>query len=115
MSTVTDNNLKELKDLINSKFEQVDRQFQQINSKFEQIDRQFEQINSKFEQINSKFEKVFEEFTDVKVEIATIKEGQKNIEKRLDNLDKIAFRVFGGIIIALLVGLVKMLYPNLLG
>jgi peptidoglycan hydrolase CwlO-like protein len=98
MSTVTDNDLKELKDLINSKFEQLDR----------------------------KFEKVFEEFTDVKVEIATLKEGQNSLNsrlnetkealsKRLDNLEFIARSVIGGILVALLLGLTKLLYPNLLG
>jgi hypothetical protein len=30
MSTVTDNDLKELKDLINSKFDQVDRKFERV-------------------------------------------------------------------------------------
>jgi archaellum component FlaC len=94
MSTVTDNDLKELKDLINSKFEQVDRNF---------------------EKIDSKFEKVFEEFTAVKVEIATIKSDVNGLGKRLDNLEFIARSVIGGILVALLLGLTKILYPNLLG
>jgi len=101
MSTVTDNDLKELKDLINSKFEQVDRNFAKIDDKFEKID--------------SKFEKVFEELTTIKVDIATLKEGQNGLGKRLDNLDIIARSVVGGILVALLIGLTKFLYPNLLG
>lgn len=91
MNTVTDNDLKQLKDLI-----------------------------------NSKFDKVFEELTTIKVDIATLKEGQNSLNKRLDetkealskrldNLDKIALTVVGGIILALLIGLFKTLYPNLLG
>lgn len=87
MSTVTDNDLRELKNLINSRFEQVDR----------------------------KLEKVFEELTDIKVDIATLKEGQNGISKRLDNLEFIARSVIGGILVALLLGLSKILYPNLLG
>jgi archaellum component FlaC len=94
MSTVTDNDLKELKNLINSKFEQVDRNF---------------------EKIDSKFEKVFEEFTAVRVEIATIKSDVNGLGKRLDNLEFIARSVIGGILVALLLGLTKILYPNLLG
>ncbi|WP_373479361.1 hypothetical protein [Geminocystis sp.] len=96
MSTITDNDLRELKDLINSKFEQVDR----------------------------KLEKITDEIITLKVEIATVKEGQNGINKRLDetkdalnkrldNLDFIARSVIGGIIVALLAGLSKMLYPNL--
>ncbi|WP_017295782.1 hypothetical protein [Geminocystis herdmanii] len=97
MSTITDNDLKELKDLINSKFEQVDR----------------------------KFEKVFEELTSIKVDIATVKsdvnglgkrldETKEALSKRLDNLEFIARSVIGGILVALLLGLSKILYPNLL-
>lgn len=115
MSTLTDNDLKELKDLINSKFEQVDRNFAKIDGKFE---------------------KVFEELTDIKVDIATLKEGQNSLNtrinetkdtlnkrldenkealsKRLDNLEFIARSVGGGIILALLIALSKILYPNLL-
>ncbi|WP_017296195.1 hypothetical protein [Geminocystis herdmanii] len=112
MSTVTDNDLRELKDLINSKFEQVDRKFEQIDRKIEQVDRKIEQGNEK---IDSKFEKVFEELTTIKVDIATLKEGQNGLGKRLDNLDIIARSVGGGILVALLIGLTKFLYPNLLG
>lgn len=97
MSTITDNDLKELKDLINSKFEQVDR----------------------------KFEKVFDELTSIKVDIATVKsdvnglgkrldETKEALSKRLDNLEFIARSVIGGILVAVLLGLTKILYPNLL-
>lgn len=87
MSTVTDNDLRELKDLINSKFEQVDR----------------------------KFERVFEELTTIKVEIATIKSDVNGLGKRLDNLEFISRSVIYGVLIAFLLGLAKILYPNLLG
>ncbi|WP_017293647.1 hypothetical protein [Geminocystis herdmanii] len=120
MSTVTDNDLRELKDLINSKFEQVDRKIEQGNEK---IENKFEQVNekieNKFEQINekieSKFEKVFEEFTSVKVEVATIKSDVNGLSKRLDNLEFIARSMIIGVLVALLSGLIKFLYPNLLG
>lgn len=44
MSTVTDNDLKELKDLTNSKFEQVDRNLEKIDSKFERVFEEFTAI-----------------------------------------------------------------------
>ncbi len=109
MSTVTDNDLRELKDLINSKFEQVDRKIEQGNEK---IENKFEQVNEKIE---NKFEKVFEEFTTVKVEIATIKSDVNGLGKRLDNLEFIARSMIIGVLVALLSGLIKFLYPNLLG
>ncbi|WP_373479403.1 hypothetical protein [Geminocystis sp.] len=79
MSTVTDNDLRELKDLINSKFEQVN-----------------------------------DKLNDLKVEVAILKEGQNGINKTLDNLNFIARTVIGGVVLALLAGLGKILYPNLL-
>ena len=104
MSTVTENDLRELKDLINSKFDKVD----------------------------SKFEKLSDDVNSIKVDIATLKEGQNSlnqriddvnkriddtqtsINKRLDNLDFLARTVIGGVVLALLAGLAKLLYPNLI-
>ncbi|MBF2057329.1 MAG: hypothetical protein IGQ45_08910 [Cyanobacterium sp. T60_A2020_053] len=118
MSTVTDNDLKELKDLLNSKFDKIDDKFEQINSKFDKIDDKFEQINSKFEQINEKIDNRYQlldsKLNDMKVEIATIKGDVNGLGKRLDNLDFIARSVIGGTILALLLGLTKFLYPDLL-
>lgn len=86
MSTVTDNDLRELKDLISSKFEQVN-----------------------------------DKLNDMRVDIATLKEGQNGINKRLDdtnkridNLDLLTRIIFGGVIVALIVGLFKVLYPNVI-
>jgi ABC-type transporter Mla subunit MlaD len=59
MTTVTDNDIRELKDLINSKFDQVDR----------------------------KLEKVFENLTDIKIYIATLKKRQKNLDKKLGGVE----------------------------
>ncbi len=104
MSTVTENDLRELKDLINSKFDKVD----------------------------SKFEKLSDDVNSIKVDIAILKEGQNSlnqriddvnkriddtqtsINKRLDNLDFLARTVIGGVVLALLAGLAKLLYPNLI-
>lgn len=91
MSAVTDNDLKELKDLTNSKFKQTN----------EKIDNRYQLLDSKL--------------NDIKVEIATIKSHVKGLDKRLDNLDFIARSLVGGTILALLLGLTKFLYPNLLG
>ncbi|MGI0482840.1 hypothetical protein ACN4EE_18900 [Geminocystis sp. CENA526] len=86
MSTLTNNDLRELKDLINSKFEQVDRKFEQINDK---IDTKIEQVNEKIdtqiEQVDRKFEQVNDKLNDMRVEIATIKEGLNGVNQRLDD------------------------------
>lgn len=95
MGTVTDNDLRELKDFINSKFGQIN----------EKIDTRFEQINEKI--------------NDMKVDIATLKEGQNGLSKRLDNVEftnrGIFISVISGLILALATIIVKFLSPNLIG
>lgn len=86
MSTVTENDLKELKDLITQLGDRQNQGFTQLNDKL----------------------------NDMRVEIATLKEGLNGINKRLDNLDFIARTVIGGVVLALLAGLSKILYPNLM-
>ena len=63
MAPLTDNDLKELKDLINLKFDKVD-------SRFEKIDSQFEKMNN--------------ELTNLTIDVATIKVNLNNIEKKLE-------------------------------
>ena len=90
MSTATENDLRELKDLINSKFDQVDHKLEQITDKLNEM----------------------------KVEIATIKEGQTGLSKRLDNLEftnrGVFISVISGLILALITVTVKFLSPNLI-
>ena len=100
MDTVTDSDLKELKNFISSQFEQTNEKFEQISKKLEQVDGKFEQANEKI--------------NDIRVDIATLKEGQNSINKRLDNLDFIARTVIGGVVLALIAGLTKLLYPDLI-
>lgn len=87
MSTVTDNDLREIKELISELAKTQKDAFNHLNEK----------IN------------------DMRVDIATLKEGQNGINKRLDNLDFIARTIIASVAVALLVGLAKILYPNLIG
>lgn len=95
MSSVSENDLKELKDLINSKFEQVN-----------------------------------EKLNDMRVDIATLKEGQNSLNKRIDDisssvnkrLDNLEFTnrgifisVISGLILALGTLIIKFLSPNIFG
>ncbi len=93
MSTLTDNDLKELKDLIKAQNDKIDK----IDDK---IDKLKDNIN--------------EQFLQVKVSLAKLEEGQNGLGKRLENLEFIARSVIGGLILALLLGLTKLLFPNFL-
>ncbi|MBL1209385.1 hypothetical protein [Geminocystis sp. GBBB08] len=66
MSTVTDNDLRELKDLIT-----------QLSDRME----------TRFNQVDRKIEKLTEDINEVKVETATIKSDVNGLGKRLDNLE----------------------------
>ncbi|WP_017294773.1 hypothetical protein [Geminocystis herdmanii] len=57
MSTITDNDLKELKDLINSKFEKIDRKLETISN----------------------------DIIELKIDVATIKTEVNAVNKRLDD------------------------------
>ena len=84
MSTFTENDLKELKDLINSKFEKVDHQFESVNGQLNQVN---EKVNI------------------ISVDIASIKGKQEGFDKRLDNLEftnrGILITVVGGILLSI--------------
>ena len=76
------------------------------------------QINSKLDKLNDDVNQlkvsVAKDIGEVKASIAKLEEGQNGINKRLDNLDFIARTVIGGVVLALLAGLAKLLYPNLI-
>lgn len=63
-------------------------------------------------QINGKLDKLTEDVNDVKVSLASLEEGQKGLSKRLDNLEFIARAIISAVIVDLLAGLGKILYPN---
>ncbi len=94
MTTVTENDLQRLEELINNKFGT---------------------LNQKVDEVKANQEKMKDDITQIKIDIATLKEGQNGINKRLDNLDFIARTIIASVAVALLAGLAKILYPNLMG
>jgi len=49
--------LTQLEQRVDLRFEQVDRRFEQVDRRFEQVDRRFEQVDRRFEQISSELTK----------------------------------------------------------
>ncbi len=111
MTTLTDNDLKEIKDLIkeqNAKFDKFEQKMDKLDDKLDQfrenVNQQFLQVNvclTKLEASQNGLNKRFED-------------GVNGLSKRLENLEFIARSVIGGLILALLLGLAKLLFPNLL-
>ncbi len=87
----------------------------QINSKLDKLTDDVNQLKvSVTKDINDIKISIAEDIGEVKASITKLEEGQNGINKRLDNLDFIARTVIGGVVLALLAGLAKLLYPNLI-
>jgi chromosome segregation ATPase len=111
MSTVTDNDLKELKDLIKEQNVKFDKFEQKIDKLDEKIDKFRENVNQQFMQVNVSLTKLEESQNGL---TKRFEDGINGLSKRLENLEFIARSVIGGLILALLLGLAKLLFPNLL-
>lgn len=108
MTTFTEDDLKELKDLIRE-------QFKEVNGKIEKLS---EQVNGKIdklsEQVNGKIDKLSEEVNSLRVDIGMIKGELTGVNKRLDSLDFTNRTIFVAIVAALMAGLVKLFFPTFL-
>jgi len=49
-------------DLVDHRFEQVDKRFEQVDQRFAQVDQRFAQVDKRFEQVDQRFEKVDQRF-----------------------------------------------------
>jgi len=85
MATLTDNEMKELKDFIKEQFKEV----------------------------NGKIDKLSEEVNDLRVDLANVKGELTGVNKRLDNIEFTNRTIFVAIVAALMAGLVKLFLPNL--
>jgi murein lipoprotein len=85
MATLTDNEIKELKDFIKEQFKEV----------------------------NGKIDKLSEEVNDLRVDLANVKGELTGVNKRLDNIEFTNRTIFVAIVAALMAGLVKLFFPSL--
>lgn len=86
MSTITDNDLKELKDLINSKFEKIDRKLETISN----------------------------DIIELKIDVATIKTEVNAVNKRLDDTQLTINKRVDGVEARLNI-LISVMFTGLLG
>ena len=96
MATLTDNEIKELKDFIKE-------QFKEVNGKIDKLS----------EQVNGKIDKLSEEVNDLRVDLANVKGELTGVNKRLDNIEFTNCTIFVAIVAALMAGLVKLFFPSL--
>ncbi|PHV60998.1 hypothetical protein [Cyanobacterium aponinum] len=100
MTTVTENDLKEIKELINLKFQQMD-------SKFAQMDSRFDRMETKMDHLS-------QDVNEVKIQLAKTQEGIQGLDTRVKNLEfanrGIFISVTTGILLAGLGALTKFLF-----
>ncbi len=129
MATLTENDIKDLKDFLGEQFKQInsktDKLSEEVNDRIErlseEVDSKFEklseEVNSKIdklsEEVDGKFEKLSEEVNNLRVDIATLKGELTGTNKRLENLEFINRTTSVAITAALLAGVVKLFFPNL--
>jgi uncharacterized phage infection (PIP) family protein YhgE len=108
MSTVTENDLKEVKQLITDLAKNQAEQFEKLNEKVNDMRVDLATLKEGQNALNKRLD-------DVQLNLGKrLDDTQLSIGKRLDNLDFIARTVIGGVVLALIAGLAKLLYPNLM-
>lgn len=117
MSTITENELKELKDFIVEQFKEVnqkiDKSSEQVNNR---IDTLSKDVNIKMDKlskdVNDRIDTLSKDVNNLRVDVANVKGKLTGVNKRLDSLDFTNRTIFVAIVTALMAGLVKLFLPN---
>lgn len=91
-----------------------------------QIQGQLQKIDNRFDKINDRFDELQKEVVEIKVnvahmegelkgEIQTVSEKVDGLNKRVDTQDFVNRAVISGLIVTLLAGAFKMLFPKFFG
>ncbi|MBD2395681.1 DUF4164 family protein [Cyanobacterium aponinum FACHB-4101] len=81
-----------------------------LETKIDSLDKKFE---NKLDKLENKVDKLDEKIDHLSERMAGVEGKLDGFNKRIENLEFIARTVGGGIIVALLLGLTKILFPNL--
>jgi murein lipoprotein len=80
------------------------------------IDNRLDKVEQKIDNLTDKLEQKIDNLTDnvnnLKIDVAKLDEKIIGVDKRLSNLEFIARTVGGAIIIAVLLGIAKFLFPS---
>lgn len=100
MTTTTENDLRELKELINLRFQQMDSKFAQMDSRFDRLE--------------TKVDNLVQDVNDVKIQLTKTQESINGLDTRVKNLEfanrGIFISVTAGFLLAGLGALVKFLF-----
>ena len=82
----TKEDLKTLVDLIDRRFQDVNRRFEDINHRFQDVNKRFEDINHRFEDVNKRFEDVNHRFEDINRRFEDINKRFEEVNRRFEDL-----------------------------
>jgi len=94
MSTITENDLKELKIHIENQLDELEKK-----------------VDTKLEKLDGKLDRLIEVVNNLRVDISALKTETNVNNKRLENNDFIIRTIFVGIVTAILLGVFKFLCP----
>jgi methyl-accepting chemotaxis protein len=70
---------RDMVDVFERRFEQVDQRFEQVDQRFEQVDQRFEQVDQRLEQIDRRFD-------NVDTEIGLLQDSVRTMDARIEKL-----------------------------
>lgn len=115
MSTVTDNDLTQVKELISQLSDRINDRFNQIDNRFNQVEIRFNQIDNRFNQVETRFNQIDEKITELRInqtELQTpLNDWKPSIDKTADLSEKIGeLRNWKQIAIVLLTGFITSVF-----
>lgn len=115
MSTVTDNDLREVKELISQLGDRINDRFNQVEIRFNQMDNRFNQVETRFNQVETRFNQIDEKITELRInqtEVQTrLNDWKPSIDKTADLSEKIGkLRNWKQIAIVLLTGFITSVF-----
>lgn len=84
--SLTEKDLKNIKEIFKDDFISINNNFKEIDKKFKQIDKRFEQIDKRFQQIDSRFEQIELRLTSYESIFLKIYNQLDSIEDKVINL-----------------------------
>jgi prophage DNA circulation protein len=107
MTTVTENDIKQVNEKIDKLADNLTKLTETITSNQQAIETRFNEIEKSQIRLEGKLESLEENF---KGDIKALNETIKGIDKRLDNIEILSRIVSGGFIVGILLALVKYLF-----
>ncbi|MGI0481071.1 hypothetical protein ACN4EE_09785 [Geminocystis sp. CENA526] len=107
--------LNRLENKIDNLSNQVQTEVHRLENKIDDISNQ---VQTEVNRLENKIDKLSEDVNDIKTSVAKLDENQNGLNKRLENVEFINRSIFAsilvGIVLTVVAGITKLLFPNLI-